>query len=250
MAREDWFEPIIRDVLANGITPADRLPRLRFALAIHLKEKAAVTALNTGLSERAAPIGKRDVEKLNAEALVLFDRLVADGVSLELIPNLTLAQVAKSSAHEIRNLSVGKKALEIAGEDLDGRPMRLSDYRGKVVVLSFWHSQCGPCLDFARHERKLVERFARRPFAPVGVNVDPDRGKAKTVSEKGKYTWKSFWCGPDGNNGDIPRSWNIQSWPTIYMIDHTGVIRSKNSRGPELDRLLDELVSKAEADAK
>ena len=66
----------------------------------------------------------------------------------------------------------------------------------------------------------------------------------------GKYMWKSFWSGPDGNNGDIPRSWNIQSWPTIYMIDHTGVIRSKNSRGPELDRLLDELVSKAEADAK
>jgi cytochrome oxidase Cu insertion factor (SCO1/SenC/PrrC family) len=189
------------------------------------------------------------VGKLEAEALEIFDQLIAKKVPDELHPGLSILECAKTEAYEIRTLAIGKKAPEIVGEDLDGKPMKLSDYRGKVVVLTFWHSQCGPCIVFARQELKHVERFAGRPCAPVGVNVDEDRDTAKSVVEKHKLPWRSFWCGPKGNSGEIPRSWNVQGWPTVYVIDHAGVIRSKAARGPELDRLLDELVKKAEADA-
>jgi hypothetical protein len=96
----------------------------------------------------------------------------------------------------------------------------------------------------------LVERFAGRPFSPVGINVDNNRDSAKRVVEQYKFSWRSFWCGPKGSLGDIPQAWNVQSWPTIYVIDHAGVIRSKNNRGPELDHLLDNLVMQAEAARK
>jgi thiol-disulfide isomerase/thioredoxin len=255
-AADDWVEPLIRDLLADGTAPADRRPRLQFALARHLKEKAELPAKLAGWSERAAlytpervaQLRKADVSKLEAEALELLDGLVADGVREEFQPGVTLAEAARTAAHEIRNLAVGKTAPEIVGEDLDGRPMRLSDYRGKVVVLSFWHSRCGPCIELARHKRKLVERFAGRPFSPVGANVDEDRDAAKPVVEKHQLTWRSFWCGPKGGSSDIPRAWNVRGWPTVYVIDHTGVIRSKTARGPALDRLLDDLVKRAEAD--
>jgi hypothetical protein len=61
-------------------------------------------------------------------------------------------------------------------------------------------------------------------------------------------SWRSFWCGPKGRFADILRAWNVESYPTVYVIDHTGVIRSKTARGLELDRLLDDLIKKAEAD--
>lgn len=257
LSGEDWVEPIIRSLLADGAAPVDRRPRLRIALGIHLKEKAE-TARGAGRSEymaarygadRIAQIRKRDVAKLETTALELFDKLVADGVQDEFLLGVSVADAARLAAHEMRNLAVGKKAPEIAGEDLDGRPMRLSDYSGKVVVLSFWHSRCTPCLDFTRHECKLVERFAGRPFAPVGINVDEDRNAAKMVVETHKLTWRSFWSGPKGASSEIPRTWNVQSFPTIYVIDHIGMIRSKTARGAELDLLLDELVKKSESDA-
>ena len=44
-------------------------------------------------------------------------------------------------------------------------------------------------------------------------------------------TWRSFWNGPDGTGGPISKAWNVRGWPTIYVIDHKGVIRAKNVRG-------------------
>lgn len=257
LAGEEWVEPLIRDLLGDGAAPADHLPRLRFSLAKHLKDKAELPAKIAGTDPRAAKysaeqtarIAKLDVAKLEAEALELFDGVVAAGAKEEYTPGVTIAEASHSAAYEIRNLSVGKTAPEIAGEDLDGVPLKLSDSRGKVVVLTFWARKCGPCLEFAERERKLAAQFAGRPFAAVGVNVDPDRDAAKKVADGQKFAGRSFWAGPKGNAGPIPQTWNVTGWPTIYVLDHAGVIRSKNVRGRELDRLLETFVSKAEADA-
>ena len=95
------------------------------------------------------------------------------------------------------------------------------------------------------HERSLVKKFANSPFALIGVNSDKDlEGLRKIVKEK-NLTWRSFWNGPEGTQGQISTKWNVQGWPTIYLIDHEGVIRSK---GHSLnDALLEELIAKAEA---
>ena len=142
-----------------------------------------------------------------------------------------------------------KKAPEIVGEDLDGKPMKLSDFRGKVVVLEFGGSRCSSCVTFGRHLRKLIDQYAGRPFAGVGVNIDEDRKDAKAFVEKNKFTWPTFWNGPTGSAGGIVKDWNVQAFVTVYVIDHAGVIRSKTTRGPELDPLIEELVKKAEAAA-
>ena len=100
------------------------------------------------------------------------------------------------------------------------------------------------------HERSLVKRMQGRPFALVGVNSDRDLDKLrKTVQEK-ELTWRSFWNGPEGTGGPISSLWNVRGWPTIYIIDHKGVIHAKNKRGEELDKVLDKLVAAAEADVQ
>ena len=75
------------------------------------------------------------------------------------------------------NLAVGKPAPEIDGPGLDGHPLKLSDYRGKVVVLVFWGSWCGPCMLQVPHERELAERHKDEPFALLGVDCEMSKGE-------------------------------------------------------------------------
>jgi hypothetical protein len=95
------------------------------------------------------------------------------------------------------------------------------------------------------HERSLVKRLEGKPFALVGVNSDTDRGKLKETLKEENITWRNWWDG-GGTNGPIATQWNVHGWPTVYVIDHRGVIRSKEAHGTALDKLLDGLIKEAE----
>ena len=103
------------------------------------------------------------------------------------------------------------------------------------------------------HERSLVKRMESKPFALIGVNSDTDRTDCKKKNTEEKITWRSFWNGKEGTQGPISKAWEVQGWPTLYVIDHKGVVRKKYYGPPEdyheFDRVLDELVKEAEADA-
>jgi hypothetical protein len=95
------------------------------------------------------------------------------------------------------------------------------------------------------HERSLVSEYASRPFAIIGVNSDKDREVLKERILEESITWRSFWNG-GSTSGPISTTWNVSGWPTLYLIDHQGVIRHKGLRGEELETALEELVPKAE----
>ena len=136
----------------------------------------------------------------------------------------------------------GKSAPEITGEDLDGRPMALSDHRGKVVMLNFWGTGCLPCIAMFPHERELVRRLKDRPFVLLGIDNDRDRAKAARLLMEEGLTWRSWWDGEDIGY-PIMTSWKVRSWPTIYLLDHCGVIRYRDLRVEELDVAIDALLS-------
>ena len=92
------------------------------------------------------------------------------------------------------------------------------------------------------HERSLVERLKDKPFALIGVNSDSDLEKLKPVLEKENITWRSFWNGPEGTSGPISTKWNVSGWPTVYILDHEGVIHYKGHSLPE--EIVDELLAK------
>jgi hypothetical protein len=104
------------------------------------------------------------------------------------------------------------------------------------------------------HERSLVKKLENKPFALIGVNSDRDLKALKPVLEEEKITWRSFWNGPEGTGGPISKEWNVQGWPTLYIIDHKGVIKHKylgSPRDPEdLDRAIEKLVEVAEKEGK
>jgi thiol-disulfide isomerase/thioredoxin len=182
-----------------------------------------------------------DAERLYESVLLSYSNCPAIGKA-----GLLLGQRATEELYEVQHLWRGKVAPQIDGEDLDGRKMKLSDYRGKVVLLSFWGSWCGPCMGMLPFEQKLAERMAGRPFALVGVNSDVSRADAAAAVEREKLTWPSFWCGTNGTDGKIPTSWNITGWPTVYVLDPKGAIQlmTKGFGGTNTEMILNATVDR------
>jgi thiol-disulfide isomerase/thioredoxin len=158
----------------------------------------------------------------------------------------TCGEIANGELDEIEHFTVGAHAPDIVGRDLKGQPLKMSDYRGRIVVLSFWGSWCGPCMQMVPIERHFVERTAGKPVALIGVNSDEDAASGLTAAAKEGMTWPSFWNGSLGPNGPIARAWHVSSWPTVYVLDGDGVIRFKFSGygGDRTERILNAVVDR------
>jgi peroxiredoxin len=144
-----------------------------------------------------------------------------------------------------QGIAIGRPAPDIVGEDASGQPLRLADHRGKVVVLVFGAHFWKPCREMLPHERSLVQRYAGRPLALLGVSLDEEREEVVQVAARNGVTWPSWW---DGVDGPIASQWGIRSLPNIFVIDHRGIIRFHQVRGAELDSAVEQLVREAEAD--
>jgi thiol-disulfide isomerase/thioredoxin len=212
--------------------------------------------------ERFGPVVNRrlralDPEKLEREAEECFDRTIKEFGDLQPMgkevgkDSAPLGELATGMLFKMHHLGIGRTAPEIEGEDIDGKPMKLSDFRGKVVLVTFWATWCVPCLARVPYEKALVEKMKDRPFVLIGVNGDDDREKVKTVSAKKGISRRSFWNG--GASKGIPLQWGIRGWGTTYVIDANGVVRDDSlvyihelffSDTP--DKMIETLVAEAE----
>ena len=105
------------------------------------------------------------------------------------------------------------------------------------------------------HERSLVSKLADKPFAVIGVNIsEPNPAALRKAVEKHNLTWRSF-SDPPGSEGRgaIAKKWNLGGTPTIYLIDHKGVIRHKwvgGARANLIDNAVEKLIQEVEGGAK
>jgi hypothetical protein len=98
------------------------------------------------------------------------------------------------------------------------------------------------------HERSLVEKLSGKPFVLIGVNSDKDPEQLKKDLKENQVTWRSFQNDRKGKDA-IATEWNVRGWPTLYLIDHKGVIKKKwlGSPGNEvLDKEVEKLVEIAD----
>ena len=123
--------------------------------------------------------------------------------------------------------------------DVDGKPLKLSDYQGKVVVLVFWGSWCGPCMAEVPHERELVERLKGQPFALLGVDCEPDKETARKTMARERMTWPNWYDGAPGT-GPIAERYHVRGYPSVFVLDAKGVIRSRSA--VDLDQTVDKLL--------
>jgi thiol-disulfide isomerase/thioredoxin len=136
--------------------------------------------------------------------------------------------------------AVGEPAPDFTAQTLDGQTIRLSDLRGKVVVLDFWATWCGPCVAMIPHERELVSKHAGKPFVFVGISADKDAQALRAFVRDKSMDWPQVHDGP---GGPLQRLYQIEYYPSIYVLDGQGVVRYRDVRGQELDRAVETLLA-------
>ena len=161
----------------------------------------------------------RGFDKVAAESAALFEEVIDRYSDVQLENNLphNAGKFAEGQLFELRNLVIGAKALEIEGHDIYGKVMKLSDYRGKVVVLDFGsHRSCGVCRQMYPYLRQFVEDYKGKAVTLLGISVEDDVKELRMISEKGETTWPIWW---DGENmqGPLASRWVIQSMPSVCL---------------------------------
>lgn len=131
----------------------------------------------------------------------------------------------------------GRVAPNIVGRDTEGVEFALEDYRGSIVVLIFSGEWCGPCVGEYPFHHFIVEQFAGDPVVLLGINSDADVETIRSAKASGKApAYRTWWDGHAEVNtsGPIATAWGVTTWPTIYVLDEEGVIRSIGDRGGHL----------------
>jgi peroxiredoxin len=194
----------------------------------------------------------RDLDAVAVESATLFQKVIDEFPELRIETNYpqNAAELAKGELYVLRNLCIGQQAPEITGKDIYGKEMKLSDYRGKVIVLDFGsHRSCGVCRLMYPNLRLMVDKFKGKPFALLGISVDDDVKDLVALAEKGENSWPIWWDGENAE-GPLASQWAIRSMPMFFVLDQKGVIRNKGFLQPSEIEATVEMLLKGEIAAK
>lgn len=174
------------------------------------KEVAGVAALGVAMLAKAAA----DDPRIMRERLSMLRRAIIDAADVT-IDGVSVAEMAEEELYIIMNLSKGAVAPELDGVDSGGRPMKLSQYAGKVRLVIFWESygdQANGLIEWVGALRR-DERFAGKEFEVIGVHTGPN-SELRKVQSSGKVEWPNF----SDVDGKLAKAYRIGMRPTAYVL--------------------------------
>lgn len=126
---------------------------------------------------------------------------------------------------------------------LDGKTLTLESLAGKVVLIDFWATWCGPCREALPHIQKIAQRFDGQPFVVLSVSLDSDDAKWKDFVQKNQMTWLQY---RDGYfDGKIATLFSVRAIPATFTIDSDGVLEDQHVGDADIEGKLKKLIARA-----
>jgi len=171
-----------------------------------------------------------------SEITELYDKLADD------VKKTKSGERIKTSLNAIKTIVIGKPAPDFSGPTPDGATVSLKASLGKVTIIDFWASWCGPCRAENPNVVALYNEFHPKGLNIIGVSLDKDAAKWKDAIAKDGLVWQhvsnlKYWDDP------IAKQYNIQSIPATYILDAKGIIVAKDLRGDALRAKVQELLN-------
>lgn len=140
-------------------------------------------------------------------------------------------------------LKVGAKFPDFNETDVDGKPVSIASYKGKVVMIDFWATWCGPCMGEFPNVLATYQKHHAEGFEIIGVSLDSDKDAVTTFIKQKGVTWQQFFDGKGWSN-KLAAQYGIESIPATFLLDGNGVIIGEDLRGPELEAAVAKAVKK------
>lgn len=152
----------------------------------------------------------------------------------------------------VRGLQLPGNFMELSGTTLSGKPLDWDSYRGKVVLVDFWATWCGPCVEELPNVKRLYRLYHEKGFEVLGISLDEDRRQLDAFIERYEIPWTSLLeADPEDRGWKHPLAirYGIRAIPAAILVDEDGKVVSIAARGPELAAQLEKLLGPAENDA-
>ena len=132
-----------------------------------------------------------------------------------------------------KNLKIGDKYVDFSMPNEKGELISLSDFEGKLILLDFWASWCGPCLEEYPALKNAYSEFSKNSFEIVSLSQDRSKNGWLKAIEKNELNWINLW-NKNGNNADPYLIYGINGIPDNFLIDKNGIIVARNLRGEKI----------------
>lgn len=131
---------------------------------------------------------------------------------------------------------------ELKFTDVDGKKFDLATLKGKVILIDFWATWCGPCVAEVPKVLRTYEKLHAKGFEIVGISLDSDKAKLTRFTKEKGMTWPQYFDGQEWNN-KISTRFGIDSIPAMWLVDKDGKLASIDARGG-LEMLVEQLLAK------
>ena len=161
--------------------------------------------------------------------------------------NEQIQKMGESFAGTLRRLSLPGHPMEISGTLLNGKPFDQKTLAGKVVLVDFWATWCGPCVAEIPNVLEQYEKYHKDGFEVVGISLDQEREALEKFVTEQKLPWPILFEEPKGDGWQHPLAtfYGISGIPTVVLIGRDGNVITLDARGEKLGERLDAIFKKA-----